>query len=86
MPTCTRLHAEAQPGQFPSIGVVFYRLPVTNERRIFCGASLIRPTVLLLAGHCVADDVGSMLDGALIGTVSLNDTAAPQRNILVRED
>lgn len=44
------LPAEAAPGELPSIVVMFYETPLTGQR-VWCGGSLIRPTVVLTAAH-----------------------------------
>lgn len=79
--------AEAAPGDFPSIAVVFYTFemfPPGEQRRVFCGGTLVAPSAVLVAGHCVADGAADMLSGVKIGTTDLKDPAAPERNISVR--
>jgi hypothetical protein len=49
-PACSPvLLPEAKKGQFPSIAVSFYQLG-DGIQRVLCGGSLIRPSVVLLAG------------------------------------
>ncbi|PRW57207.1 chymotrypsin-1-like isoform X1 [Chlorella sorokiniana] len=71
---------EAAPGEVPSIAVMFYETPYTGKR-VWCGGTLIRPTVVLTAGHCVADGMDEMLAGVKVGVLRLDDPAAPLRNI-----
>lgn len=69
--------ANAPPGSWPSLVALVKPLPATPSESQFCGGTLVDPSVVLTAGHCVDDGAGGPVSpGTLDVVVGITDLGA----------
>ena len=61
----------ASPGEYPWMAAVYLGNPNGGQ---FCGGTLVRPTVVITAAHCILGLPAPVISGVLVGRTTLNGT------------
>ena len=61
----------ASVGEYPWMAAVYFGNPDGGQ---FCGGTLVRPTVVITAAHCILGIPAPVISGVLVGRTTLNGT------------
>lgn len=61
----------ASAGEYPWMAAVYFGDPDGGQ---FCGGTLVRPTIVITAAHCILGVPAPVISGVLVGRTTLNGT------------
>ena len=61
----------ASAGEYPWMAAVYLGSPSSGQ---FCGGTLVRPTIVITAAHCILGVPAPVISGVLVGRTTLNGT------------
>ena len=65
----------ASAGEYPWMAAVYLGSPSSGQ---FCGGTLVKPTVVITAAHCILGLPAPHVSGVLLGRLTLNGTGGEQ--------